>query len=58
MRISQQMAAMTYSLKQAINTVALDKAMKQDVTSIANVLEMANDLSKVTGVGSKLDLKV
>ncbi len=48
---------MDYMLRQAIDINVLQKKMTADVQAMQSVMEMADDVSKITGSGGKLDLK-
>lgn len=58
MNISSYMAAQTYSLQKAVNVSMMAKVMHQDAQSMENIMEMAKDVAKMTGVGQNLDIKV
>ena len=52
------MAAQTYSLQKAVNVSMMAKVMHQDAQAMENIMEMAKDVAKMTGVGQNLDIKV
>ncbi len=58
MQISDAIALSTYSLKQAIGTSVIQKAVNQDARSIQTIMEMAADTAKMTGVGGNIDLRI
>lgn len=58
MKISESVALSTYSLKQAINTSVIQKAVHQDAESVEAIMEMVNNTTELTGLGGKLDLRV
>lgn len=58
MNISNQVSLATYSLKQAIGTTVISKAVNQDAQSIQTIMEMASDVAKSNGVGNSLDIEV
>ncbi len=47
----------TASLRQAINTTMISKAVHQDAQSMASILEMAN-VAQITGKGQHIDLSI
>ncbi len=47
----------TASLRQAINTTMISKAVHQDAQSMAAILEMAN-VAQITGKGQHIDLSI
>ncbi len=58
MDIADAIALNTASLRQAIGTSVLSKAMHQDAQSMQGILEMSEDIAKMTGVGQNLDIRV
>ncbi len=58
MNVEQQMAFQTAAIKQAVNTHMLKKAFNQEEQAMQSIMEMAPDVSGMTGVGRNLDIRV
>ncbi len=48
---------MDYMLRQAIDINVLQKKMTAEAQEMQAIMEMADDVSKITGAGGKLDIK-